>query len=107
MLLVESGTSAKIKNQCVYAELVALVWRDMLVHEANCAARPRLNFEEEEHLRQRMGTSCHVAWARVAVAEQGGRHDDVDSTRRLQLEEAGKSGRMSQVNRLDKANNRC
>ena len=89
----------------MYAKLVAMMWRDMLVHEAN--PRPQLNFEEEEHLRQRMGTSCHVAWVRVAVAEQGGRHDDVDSTRRLQLEEAGKSGRMSQENRLDKANNRC
>ena len=89
----------------MYVKLVAMMWRDMLVHEAN--PRPQLNFEEEEHLRQRMGTSCHVAWARVAVAEQGGRHDDVGSTRRLQLEEAGKSGRMSQVKRLGKANNRC
>ena len=63
----------------MYAKLVAMMWRDMLVHEAN--PRPQLNIEEEEHLRQRMGTSCHVAWARVAVAEQGGCHDDVDSTR--------------------------
>jgi hypothetical protein len=57
MLLVESGTSAKIKNQCVYAELVALVWRDMLVHEANCAPQPQLNFEEE--VRSTCDNGCH------------------------------------------------